>query len=99
MPRTKKKKKTKDAYELQLGNIEDRSGHRRDCSQISVRLVCKKSQVRDADGGASPEEFIAMLAEHLHDMTYDLDIWEGFTAHVTFNTQRVVAKDVKEVTA
>jgi hypothetical protein len=97
MPKTKKK--TKDAYELRLGNTEDRAGHRRDCSQISVRLVCKKDQITDTGDGATPEEFLAMLAEHLHDQTYELPVWEGFVAEITFNTERATKKDVKEVAA
>lgn len=95
MPKTK----TKNAFELKLGNTEERSGHRRDCSQIAVRLVCKKDQVSDGQGEANSEEFIAMLAEHLHDMTYELEIWDGFVAEVTFSTSRCTPKDVKEVKA
>lgn len=96
MPRTKKK--TKNAFELVLGNTEDRSGHRRDCSQIKVRLVCTK------DAGLIHEEvsvegFLRSVEEYVNGQTFELEIWKGWTAEVTFNTERTTAKDVKEVNA
>jgi len=105
MPKTKKKakkktkKKTKkNAYELRLGNTEERAGHRRDCAQVSVRLVCTK------DAGlmhedVTPEGFLKTVMEYLHDQTYELEIWKGFVAEIVFNADRCIVKDVKETTA
>jgi hypothetical protein len=93
-----KKKTEKTHFQLVLGNTQERAGHRRDCCQIAVRLVCKKTEVSE-DQEQTPEGFLATCMEHLHDVgPFELEIWEGFVAEIDFNLGRVTAKDVKEVT-
>jgi DnaJ-class molecular chaperone len=86
-------------FVIELGNTEERGGHRRDCAQIAVKLVCRKDQISDeaADpADQTPEAFLQTIRENLHDMTYELEIWEGFVAEITFNTKRVTVGDVLE---
>ena len=97
MPKTRTKKKVTGAYYLNLGNIEERGGHRRDCAQISAKIVCRKDAVGEEYKGTDDdtEAFLVMLKDSVHDQTFEFELWEGFVVEVVFNTERCVKKDVE----
>ena len=76
---------SKKQYEVKLGNLEQRRGHRPDCAQISAVAKVKASTAVFA---------IEIVKSLLHDgETYVIEIVPGVTVEITFN-----AKTVHEVT-
>jgi hypothetical protein len=88
------KTKRKVTYELQLGNTEERSGHRRDCAQISatIRVAYGKDEEH------SPELALQFVKDELDSHPLKVtETYEGVSIEFTLNASRATVRDVKEV--
>ncbi len=89
MVKTKRRKKS-TTYELALGNTEERSGHRRDCAQLSavIRMEYEGSDEH------SPELALQLVKDTIDGETFVVEVYEGVTIEFVVNASRATKKDV-----
>jgi hypothetical protein len=87
-----KKKKGSTTYEVRLGNVVERPGHRRDCAQVAavVRMTYEN------EDEPNKELALQLLKDAIADEVYVTPL-EGVTIEVTLNAYNVRERDLKVV--